>query len=50
VDFQLSPRDFSYWDVVTHSWVAAPGKYRIEIGSSSRDIRASAEVTLTEGG
>ena len=49
VTFQLTPRDFSYWDVVTHGWVAAPGKYRIEVGSSSRDIRASGDVTLTQG-
>jgi len=49
VSFVLSPRDFSYWDVDTHQWRAAPGKYRIDVGASSRDIRVSGEVTLTKG-
>ncbi len=49
VSFLLTPRDFSYWDVVTHKFVAAPGKYRIEVGSGSRDIRASGVVTLAAG-
>jgi len=37
---------FSYWDVATHKWQANPGRYAIEIGASSRDIRVSAVTTL----
>jgi beta-glucosidase len=39
VQITLDSRAFSYWDVVSHAWVVAPG--RIMIGSSSRDIRLS---------
>jgi beta-glucosidase len=49
VSFLLTPRDFSYWDVVTHKFVAAAGKYRIDVGASSRDIRQSGEITLAQG-
>jgi beta-glucosidase len=37
--FTLSPRDLSYYDVHAHGWASTPGKHRILIGSSSRDIR-----------
>jgi beta-glucosidase len=33
----LDSRAFSYWDVVSHAWLASP--HHIMIGSSSRDIR-----------
>ena len=38
VGFQLDRRDFSYWDSARDGWRVAPGCYRIELGSSSRDI------------
>jgi beta-glucosidase len=41
VSFTLSARDFSYYDVHQHTWAVSPGKYRIDLGSSSRDIRQS---------
>ena len=41
VSVWLDPRSFSYYDVKKHDWVAAPGRYRIEVGASSRDIRLS---------
>ena len=39
VEMQLTERDLSYWDIATHDWKATRGTYRIEIGTSSRDIK-----------
>jgi beta-glucosidase len=39
VTIALTPVSFSYWDTPTARWRAAPGLYRILVGSSSRDIR-----------
>ena len=40
VTFTLTPRDLSRYSAEIHDWYAAPGKYEIRIGHSSRDIRA----------
>ncbi len=47
VRFTLTQRDLSYYDAHVHDWVATPGRHRIEIGSSSADIRASAAFEWT---
>ncbi len=39
VHFTLVPRDFSYYRIDKHEWVATPGHHDILVGSSSRDIR-----------
>jgi beta-glucosidase len=44
----LDARAFSYWDVKSHAWKILPGVYKIEVGSSSRDIRLQGQVTVTE--
>ena len=46
VTFALDARAFSYWDVKTHGWRADPGTYAIEVGSSSRDLRAQGVLRL----
>jgi beta-glucosidase len=46
VKFELDDRAFSHWDVKTHSWLIAGGKYTIGVGSSAHDIALSAPVTL----
>ncbi len=38
VTLRLGKRDFSYWDVAADGWRVADGCYRIELGTSSRDI------------
>ncbi len=42
----LEDRDLAYWDVERHSWRIEPGRFDIEIGHSSRDIRLRASVEL----
>ncbi len=37
--FVLEDRDFSFWDADSNRWRVAPGCYRVQVGSSSRDIR-----------
>ena len=46
VDFTLCRRAFAYYNVNTSGWFVEGGKYAIEIGSSSRDLRLRAEVVL----
>ncbi|KAK1464807.1 hypothetical protein CMEL01_12162 [Colletotrichum melonis] len=46
VTFSVRRRDVSYWDTVAQQWAIAKGKYTFSVGSSSRDIRASADITI----
>jgi beta-glucosidase len=46
VSFMLSERDFAYYSEKDSSWVVEPGEYGILIGSSSRDIRQTASLTI----
>lgn len=46
VAFQLTPRDFTYFDTVHERWHADQGIYNIDIGASSRDIRLQGSVAL----
>jgi beta-glucosidase len=49
VTLSLTRRSFSYWDTTVHKWRAAPGLYRIDVGSSSRDILLRGFVRLPAG-
>lgn len=49
VYFRLDRRAFSYYSDKAHKWIAEDGKYDIEIGSSSRDIRQTASIYLNGG-
>jgi beta-glucosidase len=46
ISFQLPKRAFSYWDVTSHGWKVAGGRYPVLVGSSSRDIRQRGSVRL----
>ena len=37
--FTLTARDLSHYDERLHGWYAAPGRYELRLGHSSRDIR-----------
>jgi len=46
IDFKLNADAFSYYDAKRGRWQLDPGKYEIQIGSSSRDIRLKAIVKV----
>ena len=46
VTMHLDQQAFSAWDDQAHAWKVYPGKYTIGVGSSSRDLRAAAELTI----
>ena len=49
--FNLGIQDLSVWSEASNSWVGYPvGTYLIWVGSSSTDIRRTANVTVTEKG
>jgi hypothetical protein len=42
VALALEDRDLAYWDVARRSWRIEPGRFEIQVGHSSRDIRLRA--------
>lgn len=46
VSLNLNKRAFQYYDVKQKNWVAAPGKFEIQVGASSRDISFKEDVEL----
>jgi beta-glucosidase len=47
VTFTLNRDALSFYDEARKAWVAEPGAFTVEAGSSSRDIRLSGSFTLT---
>jgi beta-glucosidase len=41
VTFEISRQDMSYYNSATNEWAAAPGPYRVSIGSNERDLTIS---------
>jgi len=46
VSFTLTKGHLKYYDVKTSDWIAESGRYRVLIGSSSRDIRLKTQFEL----
>jgi beta-glucosidase len=46
VSVPLDGRSFAYFDVLNKHWQADAGRYSIELGRSSEDIKAKADVTF----
>ncbi|KAI2607957.1 glycoside hydrolase family 3 protein [Hypoxylon sp. NC1633] len=46
VDFELTRRDLSTWDVVAQNWLLQEGDYAILVGSSSRDLPLTGNLTI----
>ncbi|MGN0854616.1 MAG: glycoside hydrolase family 3 C-terminal domain-containing protein [Kiritimatiellia bacterium] len=44
----VSPRDFAYYDVLTHRWRTLAGAYRLRLGGSSADLPAAVTVTVAD--
>lgn len=48
VRFELDKRCFAYYDPAFSNWIVDSGVFTVELGSSSRDLRASATVEVIE--
>jgi len=48
VSFSLASKDLSFWDVTSHTWRVADGRFDVTVGSSSTDIRGKASLTLAQ--
>ncbi|WP_317695176.1 glycoside hydrolase family 3 C-terminal domain-containing protein [Aeromicrobium sp. REDSEA-S32_B7] len=48
VTVRIEPRALQHWDVERDAWVTGTGRRTVEVGSSSRDLRRSAEVMVRE--
>ena len=48
ITFNLTAADLASFDTPTTSWIAEAGKYLINIGASSRDIKQTAAFTLSK--
>lgn len=46
VTFTLDKRSFAYYEVKLHDWFVETGRFYVEIGASSRDIRLREAVTV----
>ncbi|MGD8778758.1 MAG: glycoside hydrolase family 3 C-terminal domain-containing protein [Ignavibacteria bacterium] len=46
IEMHLNQKDFSFWDVKTHDWLAEKGKFIIYVGTSSSDIKLKKEIEL----
>ena len=44
IRFRLSDRDLAYWDTPAHGWRVAPGRYRLTVGFSSRNLRRAGTI------
>ncbi|MBK0331010.1 glycoside hydrolase family 3 C-terminal domain-containing protein [Brachybacterium sp. MASK1Z-5] len=46
VGISVPAEDLQYWSPAAGSWVVESGTYRVEVGASSRDLGASADVEI----
>lgn len=46
VNISIPVKDLAYYDVKTSKWVVEPGKYKLLAGTSSRDIKETATITI----
>jgi beta-glucosidase len=48
VAFKLDQSALSYFDPAKKAWVAEPGAFEVQVGSSSRDIRLKGTFELAQ--
>ena len=46
IELKLSKKYFSFWNTKIHDWFAEKGKFVLNVGSSSNDIRLKKEIEL----
>jgi len=49
VTFRVPVSSLAYWDAAAHSWIVEAETVRLDVGASSRDLRASGTLALTGG-
>ena len=47
VGLALEDRALAFWDAKRHTWRVEPGRYEVQVGHSSRDIRLRSSFELT---
>jgi beta-glucosidase len=47
IGLALEDRDLAFWDATRHNWHVEPGRYEVQVGHSSRDIRLRTSFELT---
>lgn len=47
VGFPITAKDLWVWDVVQQEWTLIAGTYTVWVGSSSRDIRLTGQLSVT---
>ena len=47
VGFHIQAKDLWVWDVIAQQWTLVAGTYQVYVGSSSRDIRLTGTLTVT---
>lgn len=45
VSFTITPEELKFFDDSKHEWIAEPGKFKAMVGTSSADIRSTAQFT-----
>ncbi|MDR7383565.1 glycoside hydrolase family 3 C-terminal domain-containing protein [Promicromonospora iranensis] len=50
VELSVARDDLAYWDVLADRWRVEGGTYRVEVGASSRDVRATTDSEVPSDG
>jgi beta-glucosidase len=48
ISIELSKRDLSFWDVKTNNWLAEPGEFEVQLGTSLDDIRLNSTFSYSD--
>ena len=46
ITLDVPVKDLAYYDIKTGKWVVEPGKYKLLVGASSRDIKSSVDISI----
>ena len=46
VELAIPAKDLAYWDVKKKAFVVEPGKFKVMVGGSSTDIKASSQFEI----
>ena len=48
IQFELRERDLSIWDEASHAWSKILGVFNVSVGASSRDLRQTITLNVSE--